>query len=519
MDRQSLRESFVAVAIIFGLLSNVLAQTSGTFTKDIAPILFDKCVSCHRPGELAPMSLQSYDEVRPWARAIKDKVLSGEMPPFFAESNFGFFKNDPRLTIGEKELIENWVDAGAPKGDSSDLPVLPVFTDGWALGEPDHILTLPEVTVPAEGEDYYPDLKLTIDLPEKRWIRAIEVRPSNRAVTHHSVIFTTGMGEGGGSGFFDVLAVWSVGTNPHEFPEGMGRWIHPGQELTINAHYHPIGQVETDQTRIALYFGEGDMQKEVTAVLAGSMTFEIPPHAENHELRSSYIIDQDVSVISYFPHMHLRGQNMKLEARYPNGETATLIDVPEYDFDWQLFYYPEQRVSLPKGTRLDITAHYDNSSGNPFNPDPASPVRFGLETTDEMMFTVFEFYADEGVSPTPATAETRVEALLTSLPVGSAYRVGLSMGNNTFPTALHLPENGEGTWYIPMRGNLMVVPAQNITWDGDAYRFDMQFRLGPMGGNFVVEGTVDAEGVIEGTFTGGGFVPFSNFQGVVDSGN
>ena len=243
------------------------------------------------------------------------------------------------------------------------------------------------------------------------------------------------------------------------------------------------------------------------------MAFEIPAHAENHELRSSYIIDQDVSVISYFPHMHWRGRDMKLVANYPNGETQTLISVPDYDFDWQLFYYPDRRIPLPKGTRLDIIAHYDNSAANPDNPDPDHAVTFGLQTTDEMMFTVVEFYVDEGVSPVPASDETRRDALLVSLPAESACRVGLPMGQNTLPTALHLPKDGEGTWYIPMRGNLMVIPAQNITWDGNTYRFDMQLRMGPMSGDFVIEGTVGEDGAIRGTFEGSGFVPFSAFEG------
>ncbi len=511
-----------AVFTVFGLAGNpALAQEQPTFSRDVAPILYENCVSCHRPGELAPMALRSYDEVRPWARGIRDKVVSGEMPPWFAESPLGYFKNDLRIEDTEVDTISRWVDAGAPQGDPSELPTLPTFPEGWQLGEPDLTVTLPRVDVPAEGPDYYPDLSHTLDLPEKRWIRGIEVRPSNRKVAHHSVIFTSSGGAPGSgveSGFFDVLAVWSVGTNPHEFPEGMGRWVYPGQEWTINAHYHPSGTAESDETQIGLYFGEGEMEKEVMAALAGTMTFEIPPNVSNHEVRASYIIDQDVNVISYFPHMHVRGMNMDLIANYPNGEQQSLINVPEYDFDWQLFYYPERHVPLPAGTRLDIVAHYDNSAANPNNPDPDRAVGFGLQTTDEMMFNVFEFVADEGVSPVPATDESRRDALITSLPADAAYRIDLAapmMGGRTIPTALHLPRSGEGTWYIPMRGNLLSLPAEAIAWDGDSYRFDMQLRLGPIGGQFVVTGEVAADGGIQGDFEaqGGGFAPFSTFEG------
>ena len=494
-------------------------QEPVTFSRDVAPIMFEKCVTCHRPHEAAPMPLRSYEEVRPWARGIKEKVASREMPPWFASPAHGSFKNDPTLSAEEIRTITTWVDQGAPKGDPADLPDLPVFADGWALGEPDYIVELPEVTVPAEGPDYYPDLSFTMDdLPEKRWVRAIEVRPGNRNVTHHSVVFTNGNpGRGQGrqrSGFFDVLVVWSVGTNPHVFPDGVGRWLYPNQTLTVNAHYHPSGKQETDVTRIGVYWGEGELKKELTAVLAGTMSFEIPPRAQNHELRASYIIDQDSTVISYFPHMHVRGRDMKMTANYPNGETEILIDVPEYDFDWQLFYYPDEQVSLPAGTRLDIVAHYDNSELNPENPDPNQAIRFGTKTNDEMMFTVFEFIADVGVSPTPATPETRREALLASLPSDSVYRVDLSMMGRVLPTALHLPKSGEGTWYMPMRGNLLVIPAKGVTWDGNNYNFDAQIRLGPMGGDFVVSGQVE-NGAINGNFTGTGVVPFSSFEGAL----
>ena len=542
--------------LVSGASSTASAQGDVTFTKDVAPIIFENCVSCHRPGQTAPMPLRSYAEVRPWARGIKEQVESGAMPPWFADARHGFFKNDMRLVQDEIDTITRWVDAGAPQGAPSDLPELPTFTDGWQLGEPDLIVNLNEITVPAVcegntegagglrsarlnaagaaeggssgagcvGGDYYPDLNHTLDIPEKRWIRAIEVKPSNRKVTHHSVIFTTGGAAQGASrsGFFDVLAVWSVGTNPHEFPEGSGRWVYPGQTWNINAHYHPTGEVETDRTQIGLYFGEGEMQKEVVAALAGTGGFEIPPHASNHEIRSSYIIDQDVHVISYFPHGHVRMTDMDLIANYPNGEKRSLINVPKYDFDLQLFYYPQQPVPLPAGTRLDIIAHYDNSAANPNNPDPNRAVGFGLETVDEMMFNVFEFIADEGVSPTPASDETRRDALLKSLPTGSAFSVELPFAMpfapaTNLPTVLHLPKDGEGTWYIPMRGELLVFPAENITWDGNAYQFDMKLRLGPMQSDLVVSGEVDGDGAIQGTFEaqGNSLSPLQAFEGAL----
>jgi hypothetical protein len=231
-----------------------------TFTRDVAPILHAKCVGCHRPGEVAPMSLLTFQETRPWARAIKEKVVSRQMPPWFADPAVGAFANDPRLSPTEIATIAGWVDAGAPQGDPADMPKPPRFTDGWQLGEPDLIVDLPDVQIPATGNDYFPTPSIPLNLTEDRWLRAVEIRPSNREVTHHSVIFSTAggpMGALGASGLFDVLAVWAVGTPPTVYPDGMGRWIRKGQTLRTNLHYHPNGKPQVDRTQVGMYFGKG----------------------------------------------------------------------------------------------------------------------------------------------------------------------------------------------------------------------------------------------------------------------
>src|SRR5262245_27490673 len=204
------------------------AAPGATFTRDVAPILHRTCVSRHRAGEVAPMALLTYQDARPWARSIKEKVTSRQMPPWFADPNVGAFSNDPRLTAAEIETIARWVDAGAPQGDPKQMPALPVFTEGWQLGEPDQIIELPEVQIPATGADYFPTPNIALDLKEDRWVRAIEVRPSNREVTHHTVIFSTSGNPMSGTGLFDVLAVWAVGTPPTVYPDGMGRWVRKG---------------------------------------------------------------------------------------------------------------------------------------------------------------------------------------------------------------------------------------------------------------------------------------------------
>ena len=494
-----------------------------TFTKEVAPILHARCINCHRPGEVAPMSLRTFDEVRPWSRAIKEKVSKRQMPPWFADAAHGVFTNDPRLTPSQIDTIVRWVDGGAVRGNPADEPKLPALTEGWQLGEPDYVITLPLVNIPAEGRDYFPTPNLTLDLPEDRWIRAIEIRPSNREVTHHSVIFTApatsagGLGAAAGSGFFDVLGVWAVGTPATVYPEGMGRWLRKGQQIRTNLHYHPNGKPATDQTRVGLYWGKGELAKEVASALAGDLTFQIPPHAKNHEMRAVYVVDQDSTVVSYFPHMHLRGKDMKITATFPDGRQQTLINVPGYDFNWQLFYYPQERLTLPRGTRVDIVAHYDNSADNPNNPDPARAVTFGEQSTDEMMFGMFEFVAKEGVSPVPVTNETRMDALQATLPRDETFRIPVAI-LKPIPSVLHLPRTGEGTWYLGQsRFQINVIPIRNIVWNGDAFAFRMDVRFGPKAAfTFDVNGTVSADGVIRGTTTPVGVekAPFTrSFEG------
>ena len=247
----------IAGALLLHSSLATTAEPEATFARDVAPILYSKCVTCHRAGEVAPMSLLTYEETRPWARAIKEKVLLREMPPWFADPKYGTFANDPRLTDKEIKTIITWVDSGAQRGEVKDMPKPPQFTEGWQLGEPDLIVELPEMQIPATSRDYFPTPTVALNLTEDHWIRAVEIRPSNREVTHHSVIFSTAGNAFSGNGLFDVLAVWSVGTPPTVYPEGTGRWVRRGQILRTNLHYHPNGRPQVDRTRVGLYFGKG----------------------------------------------------------------------------------------------------------------------------------------------------------------------------------------------------------------------------------------------------------------------
>ena len=495
--------------------SAAAAAATVTFAKDVAPILHSKCISCHRPGEVAPMALRTFDEVRPWARSIKQKVSTRQMPPWFADPAHGSFSNDARLSDREIDTIVKWVDAGAPRGNAAEEPKVPAFTEGWQLGEPDYILTLPTVNIPAEGDDYFPTPNITINIPEDRWIRALEIRPSNREVTHHSVLFLAGA-NAGQSGFIDVLGVWAVGTPPTVYPDGVGRWIRKGQQLRTNLHYHPNGKAQIDETRVGLYFGKGELKKEVASAVAGDISFRIPAGAKNHEIRALFPIDQDINVVSYFPHMHLRGKDMTLTAMMPDGRKQTLLSVPAYDFNWQLYYYPTTPVALPKGTIVEAVAHYDNSAENKHNPDPTRDVTFGEQSTDEMFFGVFDFTPKEGVSPVPSTVDKRIDVLAGTLGEG-AYKTTVSI-LKPIPAVLHIPRTGEGAFYLGQgRFQINRVPIKTITWNGDAFAFRMDAQFGPNAKfTFDVKGTVSADGTMKAEVTPVGVekAPFSRtFEG------
>jgi len=378
------------------------------FSRDVAPILMRHCVGCHRPGEIAPMSLLTYRETRPWARSIRRVVVNGEMPPWFASPEHGVWANDARLGKDEIETIVAWVDGGARAGDPALMPEPPRFRDGWQVGEPDYVIELPPVTVPANGPDLVPTQLVRLDIPERRWVRAVEFQPGDRTVNHHQIVFRGGFGgtdspggeerpvddrQRGEAGAVDVniFAVWAAGAAPTVFPDGAGRWVDPGGLLMINQHYHPNGDSErTDRTRIGLYFGEGPLEIEVEAIFASRMDFTIPAGAPNHRIVTRHELGNDSRIVSYFPHMHMRGRAMSFIAVYPDGSREVLLDVPDFDFDWQLFYYPEAPNLLPAGSVVEVVAHYDNSAANPDNPDPNRDVGFGFRSTDEMMVGIFE---------------------------------------------------------------------------------------------------------------------------------
>ena len=416
-----------------------------------------------------------------------------------------------------------WVDAGAPRGNPADEPKLPALTEGWQLGEPDYIITLPTVNIPAEGNDIFPTPNLTIDIPEDRWIRALEIRPSNREVTHHSVLFMAG-GHRRRHGRPVGIRRRARRVGRRHAADGVSRRRRPLDSQGPAAPHQPALSPErqgADRSRraSASTSASGELKKEVASAVAGDISFKIPAGAKNHEMRALYVIDQDINIVSYFPHMHFRGKDMTLTATLPGGSKQTLLRVPGYDFNWQLYYYPQEPVPLPRGTIVEAVAHYDNSADNPNNPDPTRDVTFGEQSTDEMMFGVFDFTPKDGVSPVPTTVDKRMDVLASTLPADSTYTTSVTI-LKPIPAVLHLPRTGDGAFYLGQgRFQINVIPIKNITWTGDNFEFRMDARFGPNAAyTFDVKGNVTADGTVHGEVTPVGVAkaPFSrSFDGQV----
>lgn len=387
---------FIIIALVSAL---VFMQSSYaekvTYTKDIAPILFSHCVQCHRPDSVAPMSLLSYKETRPWAKSIREQVGKGQMPPWSADPKHGVFANDPSLSDEERQLIIDWVEQGAPQGNPKSMPETPVFEEGWVLGEPDYIITTPMITVPATGEDLHIPLRIPVEGDLNRWIRSVEIRPSNLNVAHHCFVFVNDYGERINNMDYSILAMWGLGTNPTDFPAGTGRQLLATDELLIDQHLHSTGKEETCVMEIGFYFGEGELVNPLKGMKIGDFDLKIPPHDANWETRKFWKTPSDLTIHSLYPHMHYRGNDLRFTAFYPDGTSEILLDVPDYDFSWQFIYYLESPKFIPKETTIEVLAHFDNSAGNPDNPDPSIEVLYGENSDEEMMFGIFEYTSAE----------------------------------------------------------------------------------------------------------------------------
>lgn len=392
------------------------APLAPTFSKDVAPILYSKCLECHRPGEIAPMSLISYTDARPWAKSIRQQVADRKMPPWHADSaKAGPYQNDTSLSETEIASILKWVDSGAPEGDAKDLPKPPEFKAGWKLGQPDVVFAMPEpYTLSAEGEaDNYRCFVLPA-AEDDYWVRGFEVHPGNRAINHHVALFLDGDGKQsvmrdehdpgvgygcyGSPGFqpMDIFGVWAPGMTPELLPEGIARPVPKGSRVVLQLHYHRNGKIETDKSEVGLYFAKAPVKQKLNLGIALDFGIMIPPGKDNYVSKALWTLPKNAQILSVFPHMHVLGKTIGIDAILPDGKTQTLVSVPRYQFDWQRNYFFKNPVSLPAGTKLQVTAVYDNTETNPANPNkPPKPVRFGMSTTDEMNIGFITFTYDD----------------------------------------------------------------------------------------------------------------------------
>ena len=377
------------------------AQTDGvTFTKDIAPIFQASCQTCHRPDAIAPMSLLTYEESRPWARAIRDKVTTRLMPPWYIDKNIGVqdFKYDRSLSDEQIATIAAWVDAGAPRGNPSDMPAPREFADRdkWHIGEPDWIVPIPEpFVVPADGANWWGDLFADSGLTEDRWIKAVETKPSAEGfpVVHHAV---TRLQESAEADQGDFLNEYAQGKNGDVFPEGTGRLVKAGSVIRFNMHYASIGRETTDRTSVGLTFyppGERPKHELFSRPLAQNYDLDIPPGEDDIRHDSYHPFTDNVRLTGFQPHLHNRGKRQCIEAILPNG-TTEMISCATWDFGWHIVYNyaDDAQPLLPKGSFLHTMTWHDNSPGNRWNPDARNWAGFGQRSSDDMSFTWTSYY-------------------------------------------------------------------------------------------------------------------------------
>ncbi|HTG75248.1 MAG TPA: thiol-disulfide isomerase, partial [Terriglobia bacterium] len=380
--------------------------------------------------EMAPMSLLTYAQARPFARSIREKVELGTMPPWHAEAPAGTFLNERQLTSTENGILVRWASNGAPEGDPKDMPPVPSFPTGWTIGTPDAIFTMAQpYNVPTSGEIAYQFVQIPTNFTEDKWAQAIEIRPGVRSVVHHVLVFASEPGgtprqqpfvqrPGGGNGRGaaqvapalaaalrgraqnaatnrgPLIATTAPGTNAQLFQPGKAMRIKAGSILTLQIHYTATGKAEKDSTSVGFIFAKEPPQQEVRSSAFVNAQLTIPAGATNHRVDSVIDFNQDAHIVALFPHTHLRGKNWEYQLTYPDGREEVVLAVPRYDFNWQTYYQFAKPIAAPKGSTLRAIAHYDNSANNKANPDPQVEVRWGDQTWEEMQYSGITYTVD-----------------------------------------------------------------------------------------------------------------------------
>jgi hypothetical protein len=397
------------------------ARSSPAFYRDVLPILQNKCQSCHRPGEAAPMPLVTYEQTRPWATQIADAVAMKMMPPWFADPRFGHFANDPSLTEEQLLTIAAWVKAGAPPGSSHDAPAPRKWSTGWSIPQPDLVVKMPRpVQIPAQGEVEYTYEIVPTHFAEDKWVQMVEVRPSSPAHVHHAVVyirppespwlrhavlgepFTTSMlsdpeeRRQAHETTSDLLLVYAPGSSPDRWGDGMAKFVPAGSDLVFQMHYTTNGQPADDETSVGLVFAKSVPKQRVITLQLNNHALLIPPEADDFRVEVQGTLPNDATLLSLFPHMHLRGKRFEYDIVHDDGSVETLLRV-NYHFHWQLSYKLAEPRELKAGTKLRAVAWYDNSRNNPHNPDPEKAVTWGDQTSQEMMVGFFDVAIPAGI--------------------------------------------------------------------------------------------------------------------------
>jgi hypothetical protein len=398
------------------------ADAPPTFNKEVVRIFQNNCQVCHHPGDIAPFSLMTYEEAQPWAERIRAVTQSGYMPPWKADDGCGEFQFEQKLTLEEIDTLARWADAGAPEGDPQDLPAPIEFPDEWRLGQPDVALELPTEFMPdPNGEDVYRCFTIPTNFTRDQWISAVDIQPGNRAIVHHVLLFIDRRGQSaaldeqdpgpgyscfGGPGVEPanetegvefLLGGWAPGAQPLVAPENVALKVPAGARVVIQMHYRPNGQPETDRTKIGLYFPTKPVKKQFRTLPILNRNFTIPAGAERHRVTATFRIPSFIDFHGWLvaPHMHLLGTEMKVTAKPLNQPAQCLIDIKNWDFNWQGGYWFQAPVALPKNTVITVDAYYDNSANNPRNPNfPPQPVGWGERTVDEMCLVFLGFTVD-----------------------------------------------------------------------------------------------------------------------------
>jgi hypothetical protein len=406
------------LASVFPLLAVPAFCAAPTFTKDVLPILQQHCQSCHRPGQIAPMPLLTYPETRPWAKAIRDAVLTRKMPPWFADREYGHFSNDPSLTRAEIDTLAAWANSGAAPGSAGDAPPPRTWPQGWSIGRPDAVFDMPaRFAIPERGTIEYQYLIVPTGFTGDKWINRIEVRPLDPSVVHHAVVYVREPGSGWLEGeprgqvfelpatpdhqpnprsftTSDILMVYTPGNSTEIWGPGIAKKVKAGSDLVLQIHYTANGKARSDRISVGVIFANEPPRQAALTLQMGNDRFTIPPGDADYRVSATGTLPNDALLVGLLPHMHLRGKSFEFDFDKGRGEIETLLKVSNYDFHWQMDYRLAEPLPLRAGTRLLWVAHYDNSPHNPRNPDPRAEVRFGEQSWQEMMIGFFEVLVD-----------------------------------------------------------------------------------------------------------------------------